>query len=311
MSTIEKAINPDTLDENATKITGTVFPEDDSSSNKVELENQTKPVQPAAFVDADAHVGANRVLILREILGNNSQFAVIGLLNEHGLRNQFVEEYRMVKRPLLLNVQGKGASQVEHPNLIMITSSLPGEGKTFISTNLSMSIALERDHTVLFVDADVAKPGMSRLLGIENELGLIDVLMGDVPDIADVMFHTDIPKLSVIPAGTLHPHSTELLASNSMTVLMQEIAQRYSDRIVIFDSPPLLVTSEARVLAKLMGQILMVVEESKTSKSALKESISLISSNEIVGLVLNKDRRFFFDPSRSNYAYGSYSGGAS
>ncbi|MEJ2643950.1 MAG: XrtA-associated tyrosine autokinase [Gammaproteobacteria bacterium] len=215
------------------------------------------------------------------------------------------EEFRHIKRPLLMNVQGRGATLVENPNLIMVTSSLAGEGKTFTTINLALSIATELDKTVLLADADVAKPDVGAMLGVRAEKGLIDVLLGDVR-VPDVMLRTDIPNLTLLPAGRRHPHATELLASESMRLLAQELSTRYADRIVVFDSPPLLLTSEASVLAGLMGQIVLVIEESRTLQPVVKQALSMLDTSEIVGLVLNKKRARGTGDYYGGYGYYGY-----
>lgn len=220
--------------------------------------------------------------------------------------NRTTEEFRRIKRPLLMNVRGEGASEVANANMIMVTSALAGEGKTFTSINLAMSIATEMDRTVLLVDADVAKPDVTSRLGVEAEKGLIDVLLDDSLMLSDVLLRTDIPKLTLLPSGSRHVHSTELLASERMRQLTLELSTRYSDRVVIFDSPPLLLTSEASVLASLMGQVVMVVEESNTSQHAVKEAVELLQDNEIVGIVMNKGSRGSSGEGYSYYGYSPY-----
>ncbi len=217
--------------------------------------------------------------------------------------NRTVEQFRRIKRPLLMNVRGEGASIVDNANMIMVTSSLAGEGKTFTSINLAMSIAMEMDKTVLLVDADVAKPDVTSRLGVQAETGLIDVLLDEGLTLQDVLLRTDVPKLTLLPSGRKHVHATELLASERMRQLVLEISTRYHDRIVIFDSPPLLLTNEARVLASLMGQVVVVVEESRTQQHVVKEAVELLSTNEIVGIVLNKGMH-----DKSAYYYGGYHG---
>src|SRR3569623_487404 len=167
------------------------------------------------------------------------RLAAAGMVTPDGERSQMAEEFRHIKRPLLLNAFGEGAMPKPNRNLLMVTSARPNEGKTFTAINLALSIALERDRTVLLVDADVARPSVARMLDFPGTAGLVDYL-------AD-------------PAGRRHSHSTELLASEAMQQLAQELADRYSDRVVVFDSPPLLATTEAAVLAGLMGQVVMVV----------------------------------------------------
>ncbi len=217
--------------------------------------------------------------------------------------NRTAEEFRRIKRPLLMHAEGRGASQVGNANLIMVTSSMPGEGKTFTSINLAMSIAMEMDKTVLLVDSDVAKPDVTSRLGIEAKAGLIDVLLDEGTVLQDVLLKTDIPKLSLLPSGRRHVHATELLASERMRQLTLELATRYPDRIVIFDSPPLLLTSEARVLAGLMGQIVVVVEEGKTSQDVVKDAVAMLAANEIVGVVLNKGVRRVRGKHYGGYGY--------
>jgi receptor protein-tyrosine kinase len=205
-----------------------------------------------------------------------------------------------------MHANGKGATVVANANMIMVTSSLAGEGKTFTAINLAMSIATEMDKTVLLVDADVAKPDVTSRLGVQAEKGLIDVLLEDDLTLPDVLIRTDIPKLTLLPAGRKHVHSTELLASDGMRQLTVELSSRYPDRIVIFDSPPMCLTSEARVLAGLMGQIVLVVEEGKTSQHSVKQALDMLDSNEIIGVVLNKKKRSKFGGDGQYGRYGYY-----
>lgn len=226
-----------------------------------------------------------------------------GYLTPDALRSKTAEEYRMIKRPLLMNALGKGAAPVDRGNMIMVTSSLPGEGKTFNALNLAMSMAMERDSTVLLIDADVVKPALSRILGLESRPGLTDVLVDPQLDLGDIIISTDLPKLKVIPAGRSHSHSTELLASDQMQRIANELSARYPDRIIVLDTPPLLVTSQASVLTHLVGQILMVVEAGKTPDSAVREAVSLLDSSKVIGMALNKSRG-----SLSGEYYGGYYG---
>ncbi len=212
-----------------------------------------------------------------------------GFVTPDAERTEIAEEFRLIKRPLLINATGQGGEAVPRGNMIMITSSLPGEGKTFCAINLAISIAMELDRTVLLVDADVAKPKLLQYLGVQAEKGLLDVLREDRLALPDVLLKTNIEKLTLLPAGKPYKHATELLASEAMSRLMEDIGNRYSDRIVIFDSPPLLATSEASVLAAHMGQIVMVVEADRTPQSAVREALALIEdSGAAISMVLNK-----------------------
>jgi exopolysaccharide/PEP-CTERM locus tyrosine autokinase len=173
----------------------------------------------------------------------------------------------------------------------MVTSALPGEGKTFTAVNLAMSIAAEFNNTVLLIDGDVAHPTLPNLLGVPSEPGLLDLLTRDGVDVSDALVRTNVDKLTVMPAGARQRRATELLASEQMATLLRELSSRYADRIIIFDSPPLLATTEARVLATHMGQIVMVVAADATSQNAVSHALQTVESCEIVMMVLNKASR--------------------
>lgn len=224
-----------------------------------------------------------------------------GILSPDQDRNRSAEEYRLIKRPLLTRAFGSSQAGDAHRNLIMLTSSVEGEGKTFTSLNLAISIAMEMDRTVLLVDADLAKPGLSRLLKVNNLPGLTDRLIDESIDLRSLLLRTDIPKLTVLPAGRRHRRSTELLASNTMRRLLDELALRYPDRVVLFDSPPLLATTEAAVLGQQMGQIGLVVESAVTPQFLIKDALKLLESTDNLSLILNKCTPDFL---LSKYGYG-------
>jgi len=219
------------------------------------------------------------------------------------LDEEFYDEYRRIKRPLLSNAFGKTAILVEKGNLILVTSSIPGEGKSYSSINLALSVAQERDHTVLLVDCDVTRHGSSRLLGIAEKPGLVELLESDKVDIGDVILRTDIPKLCLISAGKQHEFVTELLASQRMIDLVNELGERYKDRVIIFDGPPLLPTPQTQVLTELVGQVVFVVEVGKTPQSVVEEAISMIPEGHATGLIMNKSEGL---SGRSSYYYGYY-----
>jgi len=201
------------------------------------------------------------------------------------------EEFRIVKRSLLLNAFAKGEAAIRNGNLILVSSTQPGEGKTFCSINLAMSIASERDVTVLLVDADTAKPDVLPSLGVEGSYkGLVDLVANEDLDMGECLLRTNIDNLVILPAGRQHNQTTELLASDHAGALIEEIAKRYPDRIGIFDSPPALASSVASVLALHVGQIMFVVEAERTREPQLKEALSLVSSCEHINLLLNKSR---------------------
>jgi exopolysaccharide/PEP-CTERM locus tyrosine autokinase len=238
------------------------------------------------------------------------KLAGAGYVTPTASRSQLADELRVIKRPLIANAQGKSASPISMANLIMITSSVPGEGKTFMAINLAVSIAMELDTTVLLVDADVARPAVPGRLGIPQEKGLLDLLTNKDLDVADVMLRTNIDRLSLLPAGTPHSRATELLASESMARLVEEMAGRYPERILVFDAPPLLPSTESRVLATHMGQVVVVVEADRTPQSTVTQALATIESCPVVMTVLNKvphsklGSYYGFYGSYGSYGYG-------
>ncbi|MGD8569420.1 MAG: XrtA-associated tyrosine autokinase [Gammaproteobacteria bacterium] len=225
-----------------------------------------------------------------------------GFLTPDTVDQKLAEQYRVLKRPLLLNAFNTGPDKVDYSNSLMITSAIEGEGKTYTAFNLAISMSMERNTTVLLVDSDVIKCSLSKLLGMENNPGLVDLLSNPEMSLADVIVTTDIPRLKVLPAGRPDVHSTELLASADMKRIADELSARYPDRIILFDAPPLLATSQAKVITHIAGQILLVVEAGATPQELVKESVSQLDSNKIIGVVLNKSRT-----SSAGY-YGGYYG---
>jgi protein-tyrosine kinase len=255
------------------------------------------PVPEAAPAAARAPRGDRRS---KEVQLDMDRLFRQGYLVRESAQSLLADQLRIIKRPLLRNVHGEGgAAPMRRSNLILITSAMPGEGKTFFSMNLAMSIAMEVDHSVLLVDADVVRPAVLERCGVPPARGLMDVLRNPGLDLADVMLKTNVPKLSILPAGSLMKQSTEMLASGAMDRLLDELAQTYSDRIVIFDAPPLLPTTESRVLASRMGQVLMVVEANRTEQSRVAQAFAALETCPVVMSVLNKT-----PVSKSVKAYG-------
>lgn len=211
-----------------------------------------------------------------------------GYLAPDLVRSDLALEFRHIKRPLLANAADRKEDGSRNA-LIMITSALPSEGKTFCAINLAMSLAMEVDTSALLVDADVIRPSVLDRLGLQPQArGLLDVLADDKLDLADVMLRTNVPKLSILPAGTRSVMSTELLASGAMDRLLVELATRYSDRIVILDAPPLLPTTESRVLASRVGQVVIVVDSENTTTAKVAQAFAAVEDCPLVMSILNK-----------------------
>ncbi|HMB71947.1 MAG TPA: AAA family ATPase [Gammaproteobacteria bacterium] len=215
-----------------------------------------------------------------------NEFGRAGLYS--GNNAQLADEYRNIKRALLKSAMQDRDVPEARSNLLMVASALPGEGKTFSSVNLSLSIAKEKDWEVLLIDADCKNPTLSRLLGADSSPGLIDMLNDPSMPLDTVMLGTNIDGLSVLPLGSFDDHSAELLASSRMVELCNRLANPVHKRFVILDSPPLLLTTESIILSSHVGQIVVVVRANSTPQRAVTEAIQKLDQDKAIGLILNR-----------------------
>ena len=260
-----------------------------SLESSTSIDEQIMSINPLKLFSQQADVDLNR---LRDK----------GFITPDSTNSLLFKTFRILKRPLLNNVMGKGATVIDNANMIMLTSSVSGEGKTFSAINLAMSIAMEKDKRVLLIDADVNKPSHHEIFGVETEYGLTDLLKGNVDDISKIIYKTNINALSLMFAGSRTDYATELFASNAMESFVTDLSSRYEDRVIIFDSAPQLLTTEAGVLASHMGQVVVVVEAEETAKNLVNDSLDLLT-NKIVLLLLNKVRE---KNDLGNYGYSDY-----
>jgi protein-tyrosine kinase len=226
-----------------------------------------------------------------------------GLLAPEEEEHQLAQQYRQIKRPLITRAVGRGAARLPNGHVIMVASALAGEGKTFTALNLALSMSIEKDIHVLLVDADVAKPLLSGLLGLGDAPGLLDVLRDSRLGVESVILRTNIPTLSVLPAGSHSQEATELLASARMEEVVRVIAKHDERRLALFDSPPLLLTTESPALAQVAGQVVMVVRAGVTSRQAVLAALTYVGAHPSVSLVLNQCRmsaRAAYDYSHSD-----------
>jgi len=214
-------------------------------------------------------------------------------------QSQITEAFRHIKRPLLKKVAKSGVDNtIQNRNVIMVVSAHPAEGKTFVASNLAVSIATEKDKSVLLIDADVARSSVSQFFGVKAKYGLVEYLLGEKPNLADVIIKTSKDNLDIVPVGRRYENSTELFSSTKTKQLMGDIALQDQKRIIVIDSPPLFAASEAMALAELAGQIIVVVESGRNQKE-LKEALQFLDLSRVTGTVFNKSR----NPSRPYY-YG-------
>ncbi|MEZ5591595.1 MAG: AAA family ATPase [Gammaproteobacteria bacterium] len=212
-----------------------------------------------------------------------------GFLTPETMQGGLAEQYRLLKHALLTSINEAKTKSAICRNHIAITSALMGEGKTFTSFNLAMSLAMERDLNVLLVDGDVIGRSLSQMTGLNAQLGLVDALLN--PDLAldDIVVTTNVPRLTLLPAGQQsHQHATELMSSDRMRDLSRLLASYQNDQIVLFDAPPLLATSLAIALVDLVDQVLVVVEEGRTPCNAVTKALSMVAEKKNTSIVLNK-----------------------
>ena len=217
-----------------------------------------------------------------------ARLSAAGFITPDMPQSRVAAEFRVIKRTLLANAAPDRSPPIARGNLIMVTSSVPGEGKTFAAVNLALSIAMELDHKVLLVDADVARPSIPDLLGVPAAPGLLDKLVHPELDVHELTSRTNVDKLEFMTSGRPHPHATEMLSSDAMSAFVQELGSRYPERIVVFDSPPLLPTTEAAVLARHVGQVLFVVAAGSTGVGDVKRALPMIEDCPVRLMMLNK-----------------------
>lgn len=256
------------------------------------------PVTPVPSITATT--AASPTYTTKKVELDFVRLAAKGFLTPDLPRSRVADEFRIVKRPILANATEGKPVPLHHANLVMVTSATPGEGKTFCAINLALSIASELNRTVLLVDADVARPSLPHLLGLPPGKGLLDVLEDPALPLSEVLIKTNVDKLTILPSGGPNTKSTELLASDAMIALLAEMSQRYADRVIVFDSPPLLATTEARVLANQMGQAVFVVRAESTLQADVKRALAMIEPCPVKLMLLNQTRT----SSRAGYGYG-------
>lgn len=227
-----------------------------------------------------------------------------GLIVPEGAVTALLEEFRIIKRQLLAQVaelRQRGAGPVGQR--VLVCSPHPGEGKTYCAVNLALATAREQDSEVVLVDADFAKPSVLSVLGIPGSKGLMDALIDPQVDVLDCVIATDVPGLWVLPAGHATNADSEYLNARQTRAVLDRLTEGAPNRLVIFDSPPALAASPAAVLAKYVGQALVVARADRTGQGALEDAISLLAACPNIQLLLNAVN---FSP--SGRRFGSYYG---
>lgn len=260
--------------------------------------SQAVEAQPASQVAPSPASYSESEPVAKKVIPQDVMDRVKGqhmLVSMNDIVSPAAEEFRKLKQNLV-RITKRGGFH----NTIMITSGTAGEGKSVTSTNLAISLAQEFDHTVLLVDADLRRPSCHNLLCMDNSYGLSDCLM-EGADIREGIIRTGIGKLSFLPAGTPMANPGELLASQRMVTLLKEMKERYSDRYVIIDTPPVLPFAESRTLGRLADMVILVVKEGRLSKYELRETLEALSGSNVAGAVYSQASQ-----SASNNRYSGY-----
>jgi protein-tyrosine kinase len=228
------------------------------------------------------------------------------MLPQVAQERELSDQFRAIKRPLIDYAQAGSESA---RRTIMMASALPGDGKTFSSLNLALSLARETELDVLLVDADAPKPHLTRTFELQDHPGILDLLTDHNRAVESVIVPTDVPRLDFAPWGTVSESATELLASERMRDVVERLATIYRRGIVLFDSPPILLTNESRALGALLGQIVLVVRAGVTPQQAVKDAVGILGEDRHISLVLNGAE--LKGPAGYYYGYGYGYGGSS
>lgn len=215
------------------------------------------------------------------------RLAAQGYLTPNAARGPLEDEIRIIRMQIVKTLNAAAATD-KRANVVVVTSAVPGEGKTFFAMNLAMSVAMGMDLRAVLVDADVLRPCIGSRYGIPPGPGLLDLLRDPELPVEEVMFRTNVAKLSFIQAGTSSQRSAELLAGSAADRVLTELATRYADSILIFDAPPVLAATEARQLAARAGQVVVVVEADKTDSRLVGQAFAALAEYPLVSSVLNK-----------------------
>jgi protein-tyrosine kinase len=263
----------------------------------------SKTVMPPIVNDLEDSKVANRLVIDFNALRGG------GYLPEISKERQFADQYRRIKRPLIEKALS-GDDAGGEPRIIIVTSAVPGDGKTFTSINLALSMALERDISILLVDSDVAKHHITDIFGLRQRKGLLDALTDESLDPEVLVVPTSSRGFSILPAGTRMDGTAELVSSNRMRQIVTSLCARNPRRILLLDSPPLLITNEGRALVKIAGQVVLVVRAGETPRHAVQAAIDMVDEKQAGGLILNEVKIGFTEGYYGYGAYGTPSDGA-
>ncbi|HZF16081.1 MAG TPA: hypothetical protein VE046_09090 [Steroidobacteraceae bacterium] len=275
-------------------------------------DSRTRETNPHAVAPAPAapHEGVaapfarrGRIEPKESIHVNLEHLRAQGMLPPHELASFLADEFRRIKWPLIARAREKGADVAMRGSIIMVTSSVPDEGKSYVALNLALSIAVERDCRVLLIDTDSAKARVSRIFGLQSHLGLTDCLKNERAALGEFIVATDIVGLSLLPAGRPDPSTPELFASRRMESLLNELASEDPNAVLLLDCSPLLAKNEAQVLARLVDHTLMIVRADRTPQPVVHDALALLDHSRPISVVLNQVAPDWLGKYRGHYGY--------
>ena len=274
-----------------------------------EGEDAQKNLENEDIVDVTAIVKSEERPEYAPFSLNFKKLTALGFITPQNRRSLTGEEMRLVKRRLFQRMAGEDenaqplspAAYDRRDHVILVTSSRPGEGKSHIALNLALSIILDERYNVLLADADIARPGLSRVLGFDKEPGLAELLRKRDMSPSRVIRKERNYPLMVLAAGQGAMTSGELFGGKRMRTVAERTIDAYKDRIIIFDAPPLLAGSESALISRYAGQVIYVIDSSETPRGSVEAGLDILDRTDNVSFVLNKTRIGF-----GNEQFGSY-----
>jgi Mrp family chromosome partitioning ATPase len=281
----------------------------ENSLDKLRRANAAAKESPSVAIPLPTAMRAESVATLeprpvhKRIAVDLNRLRATGYLPEQTEERRFADYCHRIKRPLIDRALGGGATP--DSRLILLSSALPGDGKTFIALNLALSMARERDVSVLLVDGDLPRAQISRLFGMHEDAGLLTALHDDTVDVESLVRDTNVSGLEFLSAGGPLEGAAELIASSRMREIVARLGARSARRLILFDSPPLLISSESRALAAIPGQVVLVARTAHTPRRAIMDAIAQVDKQKLRGLVLNDAH---VGSEHGYYGYGEYGG---
>lgn len=262
-----------------------------------------KPVQPAPEIQQPLAATPPPLIVERVKTEENPSGKWDERLFKSVNEDTYMSEVFKVLRSKILHPQNNGVA----PRTIMVTSAIPKEGKSFITANLGISLAQAMDQHVLLVDCDLRKPSLASMFGLEYKFGLVNYLR-DNTELSDLILKTSISKLSILASGKPPVNPAELLGSSRMQTLVKELSQRYEDRIIIFDTTPMLVAAESAVLANYVDTVIIVARHGRSGRTQIKKLIDTLGTENILGVAFNANNINYMEKTILK-GYGYYNHG--